>query len=177
MRRVFLLIALCGCASGGVPEGTPPRQPVVFEAAERGVLMGERPAASTTEVPVPPATVWAAVKKVYGDLEIPITVDNPPGHQFGNANFFRSRSIAGTAMEMLVDCGSGMTGPKAASYRIYISLLTDVRPDGKGGTTVQTTFLTAGQDIAAGGDRITCASTGRFERLVLGRIRAAVGLP
>jgi hypothetical protein len=177
MRRPLLLIAVCGCASAGVPEGTPPRQPVVLEQANRGILLGERPAASTAQIPVPPAEVWAAVKKVYGDLEIPILVDNPPGHQLGNANFFRARTMAGQPMETLVDCGDGMTGPKAASYRIYMSLLTDVRPDGKGGTTVQTTFLTAGQDIANAGDRITCVTTGRFERLVLARVRNAVGLP
>jgi len=74
-------------------------------------------------------------------------------------------------MATLVDCGSGMTGPKAATYRIYISLLTSIATDGKGGTTVQTTFVPMGQDISAGSaDRIPCGSTGRLEANFLDRI-------
>jgi hypothetical protein len=77
-------------------------------------------------------------------------------------------------MTQFVDCGSGMTGPKAASYRIYMSLLTQISGDGKGGTIVQTTFVPMGQDISQGStDRIPCGTTGRLEQLVLDRIKIA----
>ena len=81
-------------------------------------------------------------------------------------------------MTQFVDCGSGMDGPKSATYRIYISLLTDRRRRRpKGGTKVQTTFVPMGQDVAGGStDRIPCGSTGRFEALVLDQIKATVAL-
>jgi hypothetical protein len=123
-----------------------------------------------------PATVWLAAKKVYADLEIPLSVDNPAAHQLGNQNFYKSRQFGGQPMTQFVDCGSGMTGANAASYRIYMSLLTTVTPDGKGGTTVNTTFVPAGQDVMGGSsDRIPCGSTGRLEGLLLNRIKAAAG--
>ena len=120
-----------------------------------------------------PATVWFAVKKVYADLDIPVVVENPSARQIGNPNFFKMRQIGGRSMTEFVDCGTGMTGPKAATYKIYISLLTMVIPDGKGGTTVQTTFVPTGQDMTgASTDRIPCGTTGRFEQFFLDRIKA-----
>jgi hypothetical protein len=78
-------------------------------------------------------------------------------------------------MTQFVDCGSGMTGQKAASYRIYMSLMTDISADGKGGTLVQTTFTALGQDVTEGSsDRIPCGTTGRLEQLVLDKIKVAV---
>jgi hypothetical protein len=84
--------------------------------------------------------------------------------------------MAGEQMQNLVDCGSGMTGLKASSYRIYMSLLTNVIPDGKGGTTVQATFVPMGQDVMQGSsDRIPCGSTGRLEQMLLAKVKEAIG--
>lgn len=113
---------------------------------------------------------------MYHDLEIPLTVEFPASGQLGNQNFYRTRQVAGESMTNLINCGSDMTGPKAASYRIYMSLLTDLRADGKGGTTVHTTFVAFGQDMSGGAsDRISCGTTGRFEQMVLERIKAYSG--
>jgi hypothetical protein len=177
MRRLLLLCMLGGCASSGTPviESTTPKQATIYQG-EGGTLLADRPRAAVANIAAPPATVWLAVKKVYADLEVPVTVENPSAHQIGNQNFYRSRQFAGEPMAQLVDCGSGMTGPKAASYRIYISLLTDVVTDGKGGTTMQTTFVPMGQDISGGStDRIPCGSTGRLEQSFLARVKAAAG--
>ncbi len=180
MRGAFLLILLCGCASGGSSPPTSdstPKQAAIFTSAETGTLLSERPRASAAMIAAPPAAVWLAVKKVYADWEIPLTVENPSTRQIGNQNFYKVRQIAGQAMTQFVDCGSGMTGPKASTYRIYISLLTDVIPDGHGGTKLQTTFVPMGQDVGGGStDRIPCGSTGRLEQLLLDRV-AAVAKP
>jgi hypothetical protein len=81
-------------------------------------------------------------------------------------------------MTPLVDSASGMTCPKAATYRIYMSLLTDVIPDGKGGTKLQTTFVPMGHDVAGGStDRIPCGTTGRLEQMLLDQVAATVGKP
>jgi len=178
MRRLLLLCALCGCASSGTPviESATPKQATIYQG-EGGTILAERPRAAVATIAAPPATVWLATKKVYADLDVPLTIENPSAHQMGNQNFFKSRQFAGEPMASLVDCGSGMTGPKASTYRIYMSLLTDVVTDGKGGTTIQTTFVPMGQDISGGStDRIPCGTTGRLEQLFLARVKAvAVG--
>src|SRR6185437_2274820 len=117
----------------------------------------------------------AATQKVYALLDIPVTVDNPLAHQLGNANFYKTHQLGGESMTRFVDCGSGMDGPKAGSYRIYMSLLTTIDADGKGGSNVQTTFVPMGQDVSGGStDRIPCGTTGRFEELVLSKIKETV---
>ena len=176
MRRLLLLCALSGCASAATQtEATTAKQAVIFQG-ENGTIYAERPRATMVTIAAPAATVWLATKKVYADLDIPLTVDNPAMHQLGNQNFVKTRQFAGESMTQLVDCGSGMTGPKAASYRIYMSLLTLVTGDGKGGTTVQTTFVPMGQDMSGGSsDRIPCGTTGRLEAIVLDKIKSASG--
>lgn len=176
MRRVLLLLAIAGCASApSRGDESTPRAPSLYSSEQTGTIFGERPRAVGATIAAPPAAVWLAVKKVYAALEVPVTVENPTTHQIGNQNFFKSRTFAGTPMTQFVDCGSGMTGPKAATYRIYMSLLTDVINEGTG-TKVQTTFVPAGQDMAGNStDRIPCGSTGRLEQLFLERVKAAVG--
>jgi hypothetical protein len=179
MRRAYLLLLVCGCASAGTSSETSnstPKQAAIYSSPETGLLLAERPRASVATIAAAPAAVWFAVKKVYADWEIPLTVENTSTHQIGNQNFYKARQIGGKSMTDFVDCGSGMTGPKAASYRIYISLLTDVTTDGKGGTTVHVTFVPMGQDVAGGSsDRIPCGTTGRLEQLMLDQVKANVG--
>lgn len=177
MRRLLPLLALAGCVSApSYSEETTPKQATIYSSRETGTLLAERPRAVSAAIAVAPATVWLAVRTVYAEFEIPLTVENPGSHQIGNQNFYKTRQMAGHAMQEFVDCGNGMTGPKASTYRIYISLLTDVIPDGQGGTRVQTTFVPMGQDMMGNStDRIACGSTGRLEALFLDKVKAAAG--
>jgi hypothetical protein len=177
-RLIFLLAMAAACAPPPAVEGSnsAPRRATIFTSPETGTLMTEAARASTTEIAAPPEAVWLAVKKVYADFDIPVTLENLQGHQLGNPNFFKSRTMGGQSMSMYIDCGTGMTGPNASSWRIYMSLLTDVNPDGTGGTKLQTTFTALGQNVSAGSaDRIPCGTNGRFEENVLSRVKAALG--
>jgi len=95
MRRLLLLCVLCGCASSGTPviESSTPKQATIYQG-EGGTILAERPRAAVAAIAAPPATVWLAAKKVYADLDVPITIENPSGHQMGNQNFFKSRQFA-----------------------------------------------------------------------------------
>lgn len=179
MRRILLLLTLAGCASAGTPtlDDTTPRQATIL-AGDRNssTIYGERPRAVGASIAAPPAAVWLATKKTYADFEIPLVVENASTHQMGNANFFKTRQLGGRSMVEFVDCGSGMTGPKAASYRIYISLLTEMITDGQGGTKIQTTFVPMGRDMSGNdSDLIPCGSTGRFEQFFLDHVRSQLG--
>jgi hypothetical protein len=178
MRRAFLLLALTGCASTNQPlSETTPRQATILAGDQNTpTIYADRPRAAVMTIAAPPAAVWLAAKKTYADFEIPLRVENPSTHQMGNNNFFQSRQLGGRPMVDFVDCGTGMTGPKAASYRIYISLLTEMAADGHGGTTIQTTFVPMGQDMSGvSADRIPCGSTGRFEQFFLDHVKSELG--
>ncbi|MEP6492637.1 MAG: hypothetical protein ABJF01_08170 [bacterium] len=178
MRRIALFAVLCGCASAGTPstDETTPRQATIYAGSDAPLLLAEKPRAVVASLAAAPATVWLATKKVYQEFDIPLTVENPATHQIGNQNFYKTREFAGQPMVQFVDCGSGMTGPKASSYRIYMSLLTMVQSDGKGGTTIQTTFVPTGQDLSGNSsDRLPCGTTGRAEALLIDRVKAVLG--
>lgn len=178
MRRVLLLLALTGCASAGPTlEETTPRQATILSGdKDSPTIFADRPVAVATTIAAAPAGVWLATKKTYADFDIPLAVESPSTHQMGNPNFYKSRQIAGHQMVEFVDCGSGMTGPKAGSYRIYMSLLTEMVTDGKGGTKIQTTLVAMGQDMSGNStDRIPCGSTGRFEALFLDHVKTQLG--
>ncbi|HEY2164567.1 MAG TPA: hypothetical protein VGH04_11275, partial [Gemmatimonadaceae bacterium] len=132
MRRVGLLLLICGCASSGNSgEAYTPKAPVIYGGDQSNArLEAERPHPSSATLAVPPAVVWTAVKQVYTSLEIPVGIDNQAAHTIGNQNFYKSRTMGGEPMTTFVDCGQGMTGAKAASYRIYMSLITNVSGDG-----------------------------------------------
>jgi hypothetical protein len=178
-RSALLLLALAaGCASGSIVQSsdTAPKQATIFTSPETGTLMTEPARAAAVDIDSPPTTVWLAVKKVYADLDIPVTLENPPEHRLGNPNFFKSRNMGGASMTNWVDCGSGMTGPNALTWRIFMMSLTDVIPNGKGGTTLKTTFTAIGQDVTGGSaDRIPCGTTGRFEQSILNRVKLTLG--
>lgn len=182
MRKstVVLFTLLTGCASGGAVQGSDAvMQPqTVFQSDQGGTMMKEGARAERTQIDSPPTVVWTAVKKIYADLDIPIVVDNAAGHQLGNMQFVKSRQLGGRPMQDLINCGDSMTGPKAATFRITMSLMTDVNPDGKGGTLLQTTFVASGRDVSGTSSfLIPCATTGQLEALVLGRVKEAVGKP
>lgn len=176
MRSIVLLALVAGCATGGVQgSDTTPQRQTIF-TSEQGTLLSDPARAEATVVDAPPLAVWAAVKKVYSELGIPITLENAPGHQLGNPNFIKTRQVGSEQMTSLVNCGNGMTGPNAASFRMTLSLLTDVNADGTGGSKLQTTFLASGQDVTGGDSyRIPCGTTGRLELLLLGRVKTALG--
>jgi hypothetical protein len=179
MRRVALLILLCGCASSGnTGEAYNPKPAVIYGGDQSNArLEAEKPRPSTVTIAADPSVVWAAAKQAYASLEIPVGIENPAMHTIGNQNFYKARTLGGESMTQFVDCGQGMTGAKAASYRIYMSLITNISGDGKGGTLVQVTFSALGQDVTEGStDRIPCGSTGHLEQLVLDRTKAAVAL-
>jgi len=176
MRRVPFFILLLGCAHTATTSEQVARQPAVFESPATGVLMGERPKATTVVTPASPNVAATAVRLIYKQFEIPIATDNPTTHQIGNNDFHRTRTLAGHPMTEWLNCGVGMTGPKAASYRIYLSVLTDVIPDGHGGTTLHTLLVARAQDMAGtSDDPVLCGSTGKFEAMFLDRVLNMIG--
>ena len=84
----------------------------------------------------------------------------------------RTRNLAGSALSRYVDCGAGMTGPRADSHRVQMPLLLfiDAAPEGK--TKLRIALAASAQDNSGTSNSpVTCGSTGALE----GQLRRAIG--
>ena len=87
------------------------------------------------------------------------------------------RGVSGNeALSSYLNCGESFTGPVANNYRIYISLISVVRPDGKGASELETAFSAQAQNMeGTSADRIACGSTGRLEERIRKTVLLKVG--
>ena len=175
MRRsglVFLIASTISCASSSTPT------PDVSLPSQRTVAVDDSRVYRTTvaanakaPVPAAPNRVFDALKAVYEELGVPAGTNDPASGRFGNTDFWKSRRFANEPISAFLSCGESFTGPVANNYRIYISLISLVRPDGKGGSELETAFTAQAQNMeGSSADRIPCGSTGKLEE----RIRKGV---
>lgn len=170
---------LIGCASSGPKVAAPPTSPaVMFTTTETvSTMVADRPVSVTAAVAKPKPAVMSLVRQVMADYNVQLTIDDVAGGRLGNAEFYKTRQFAGKPMADLFNCGMGMTGPNAATYRIYISMIFTVVDDSPRGSLVGATVSAAARDMSSGAtaDRITCGSTGQLEKLALARIKTLAG--
>jgi len=180
MRRFCVLsviVATASCASSPSPS------PDLMPASQRTVAVDDQQVYRTTvianakvAVPAAPNRVFDAVKAVYEELGIPPGTQDPATGRFGNTDFWKSRRFANEPMSTFLNCGESFTGPVANNYRIYMSLLSVVRPDGKGGSELETAFHASAQNMeGSSGDRIACGSTGKLEERIRKGVLLKVG--
>ena len=181
MRRLFLLTGLGGaisCASSGSPGSTlPSPTDRVVVADNEAVLRTTVPPNAKATIPADPARVFEAGKVVYEELGVPVTIADPSISQVGNPNFFRTRKLGNERISLYLSCGNSVTGVIADDYRIYMSVVSAVRPDGKGGSVLETAFTAYARNIdGSASERIVCGSTGQLEeRIRLGISRKVAG--
>jgi hypothetical protein len=70
-----------------------------------------------------------------------------------------------------------MIGPIADNYRVYMTVTSVVRPNGKGGSELETAFTAYARNMeGTSGDRVACGTTGQLEerirRDVVGKVAA-----
>jgi hypothetical protein len=148
---------------------------MVFSDPSVATLYADAPRAAERRLASPPADVLAAARRLFAVHEIPITLDQPASGQIGNPNFYRARRFLGRPMVDLLSCGSTITGPNAASYRIYLSLVLTVRATPTGGSTAALLLSASAQDLVGGSsaDRLPCGSTGAIEERFLTELEVA----
>jgi hypothetical protein len=176
MRLPVALLALVGtasCASSGSSSGSglPAPSDRVVAMDNQNTYRTTVPPTEKVAIPVAPSRAFEALKAVYGELGIPLGVNEPATGRVGNAEFWRTRKLGSEPISTYLSCGDSFTGAAADNYRIYISLISAVRPDGKGTSELETFFTARAQNMeGTAGDRVACGTTGRLEE----RIRKSV---
>ena len=172
MRSLSSLLVLAlgsSCASSGSspdPGVAPPTERVVA-ADTHGVLRTTVPANAKAHIPASPSRVFDALKSVYKELGVPPAISDPATGRFGNADFWKTGKLGAEALSTYLNCGNSMLGPAADNYRVYISLVSQAHPDGKGETDVETSFFAQARNMeGTTSDRVSCGSTGRLEEQI-----------
>lgn len=180
MRYFRLLLVVAGstsCASAGTTPGSiaAPTERIVATDNEN-VYRTTVPPNAKVSLAVAPSRAFDALKAAYEELGIPPATIDPATARIGNTNFWKSRRLADQPISTYLNCGDTLTGPAADVYRIYMSLISAVRPDGKGGSELETAFTGQARNMdGASGDRVACGSTGRLEERIQKIILAKTG--
>jgi hypothetical protein len=181
MRSVVFPLAIvftASCASSGSspdPGIVTPSQRVVA-ADTHGALRTTVSPNAKVHIAVAPSRVFDTLKPVYEELGIPIALNEPSTGRFGNPDFWRTRKLGTEPISSYLNCGSTIMGPAADSYRVYMSLLSMVRPDGHGETDLETAFVGQARNMeGTTSDLVACGTTGRLEDLIKKRLMERLG--
>ena len=175
VRLLILIVSSAACSSNPSPDvGLPTERTVAVDdqSVYRTTVLPNAKAA----VPAAPNRVFDATKLVYDELGVPPKMHDPATGRIGNTDFWKQRRLGNEPLSSYLNCGDSFSGPAANSYRIYISLLSMVRPDGKGGSELETAFSAQAQNMeGSSADRISCGSTGRLEERIRKTVLLKVG--
>ena len=156
-------IAVAGCST----TQQPPTHDRVIATAGDAVLHAHD---TNQQGPVPVATtpdkILAALNAAYADLGIEVKLWDPPHGQVGNRTFTKMYRIGGAPLSQYLGCGMTTNGDAADTYRVTMSLVSQVA-SAAGGSTVQTTLNAFAEDLASSKGTVSCESRGTLEDRLL----------
>lgn len=125
----------------------------------------------TVEIAGTPAAVIDQVTKVYEELGIPIGMLQTSTYSVGNTDFKARRQIGKIAMTRIVDCGHGVTGPRAQSDNITFDLRTQVKAISADRVVLETRLSAIAQSTqGTSSNVVSCSTKGELERQIAARV-------
>jgi hypothetical protein len=170
-------LTLAGCASSSSSTGSAPApavETIRVPTATPGVTasLTTTTVANIAMVPLPLARVWLVMASVFDSLAIPLTTVDPATHTIGNGDLKVRRRLGAESLRTYLNCGNTQGAPNSETFDIRLSVISQLTPDGPGGTTVTTTVQAMARPVSVSGEYIRCSSTGALETR-LGDIVAA----
>jgi hypothetical protein len=158
------LVALGACSSA--PTQDPSQAHRVVATSDVGVIRsfdGPTLAAATSKAA--PDSLLAALSTAYSDLGIDVKMWDPRTRQVGNKNFSKMYRLAGKPLSEYLGCGTITTGRAADSYRVTMSAVSHVTPNGSG-SRVETQLTAYAEDIGSSKGRLSCLTLGTLEERI-----------
>ncbi len=174
----LLLLAVSACASSGTKPETDLSRPTehIIATDNQGPIRSSVSPNARVTINVPPARVLAVIKSVYDELGIPSATVDPASGQISAPRFFKTRTLGKANLSQYFDCGNSLNGNIADTYRIYITVISAVRSDGKGGSDLETAVTGEAADMGgASSGRNACGTTGRLEERIQVGVREKAG--
>ncbi|MFM8780822.1 MAG: hypothetical protein ACKOFO_05025, partial [Gemmatimonadota bacterium] len=111
-----------------------------------------------------PDQAWTALNAVYQELAIPLSVNDAATKTLGNTGWRVRRSIGRVPAQRYLDCGSSGTIQNAETYQLTLSIVSNVKPNPRGGSIVTTALSGTGRNpITSSSADVRCVSTGDLE--------------
>jgi len=173
LLSLLVLVLVSSCASSRSspdPAIAPPTERVVATDTHGTYRTTVSPNAKA-HIPASPSRVFDALKSVYEELGVPPAISDPTTGRFGNTDFWKTGKLGAEHISQYLNCGDSMMGPAADNYRIYISVVSQVHPDGKGETDLETSLAAQARNMeGTSSDRVSCGTTGRLEEQIRKRL-------
>lgn len=169
LPAILVLVSTVACAAGGAPAPTPrtilndPSGEVLGTGTHITTVPNEGETAEALSMDADAA--MQALLAGYAALGIEVTLVDPPNRRLGNPRFVANRTLLGESLRRFLSCGETMTADRAATDRIYLSLVSTVRPLPEGRSEVVTRLESVAVDHRSGngGSTTPCRTTGALE--------------
>lgn len=175
---ILLVLAISACASSGPKPESEIARPTerIVASDDQGVIRSSVAPNARITIDVPPARALAVIKSVYDELGIPDAAVDPASGAITAPKFFKTRKLGNANLSMYFNCGDSLNGNIADNYRIYITVVSAVRSDGKGGTALETAVTGDAANMGgASSGKIPCGTTGRLEERIQNGVRGKAG--
>lgn len=130
------------------------------------------------EIAAPSAKVYRAVVAAFEELKIPLGTRDSVGGMVGNLDLVRRTSLAGSQLSRWLNCGSGLTGPNADNWRVYLSIAALLDPLDANRTRLRIGMAGGAVDVQGNAkDPVVCVTTGSLEALLVAKITARAAAP
>lgn len=139
-------------------------------------------ALDTIAVPVmiaaPVGKVYSAVIAAFDEYKIPIVTKDSANLMVGNSEITQMHRFAGSTLSLWFNCGMGMTGPNADTYRLYIAIAALLDRMSADTTRLRIGLIAGAKDMQGNAkDAVGCATSGRLEQKLVESIQARVSKP
>ncbi|MCC7053879.1 MAG: hypothetical protein IT355_11515 [Gemmatimonadaceae bacterium] len=178
-----LALLSAGCSStGATPAGsTPAPVPVSVQSGGGntgmpGMTLVVGGNAQTIALPATRDAIWPHLAAAYASLGIPLTYKDEASFRLGNESLKARRSLNGLQLRTALDCGSDLTGEKAETYEIRLTVESTIAAAGSG-AELTTNVSGVGRATSTSGSDVTCSTRGEIERRIQRYVRTQLGLP
>ncbi len=151
--------------------------PVVRMAAFPLPIMLDTVQRARVTIAAPRDRVLFATNGVYEALKLTPELIDPPRGQIGVLRATASRRLADQQMSNLFNCGRGMAGENADTWRLTIASVTYVEAKGTDSSVVSTSAVAQAEDMSGGStDPVMCGSSGMLETRIVELLQEKLGL-
>lgn len=127
-------------------------------------------------VRAPMAETFAAVRATYAALKLPREWADSANGQLGTLRARVTYQLGGERLSQYFNCGNGLTGANADTWRLTIAIVTFLQPAGDGKVRLGTGAVAEAQDMSGvSTEPAMCGSSGLLEARILKDVRAKLG--
>jgi hypothetical protein len=127
------------------------------------------------ELEAPETRAYRAVVRAFEEMGIRPDTRDSTGGIVGALRLTRTGRLSGAPLSRYLNCGDGMTGANADTYRVRMAAVALLERVAESRTRVAVALAAGAEDMTGSGRRVPCTSTRRLEARLLERVVEGVG--